>query len=75
VEITALRGTDKGRIGRKKQEKGLRNLSTLFDGALSTDLLVFRQKYPQRTLFQCKNGLIIALTTEEECGQLIEGGF
>lgn len=37
--------------------------------------LDLRQKYPQSTLLLCVGGLLIALTTEEKCGQLTEGLF
>lgn len=59
-------------MGEINQEKGFRDSSVSFDGALSADLLEFRQKYPQSTLFQCANSLVIALTTDEECRQLTE---
>lgn len=38
----------------------------------SVDLMEFRQKDSQSTLFQCVDGLLIAPTTEEEHGQAIE---
>lgn len=57
------------------QEKGFRDSLASFDGALSTDLLEFRQKYPQSTLLRPVNGLVIALTTGKECSQLTESVF
>lgn len=38
----------------------------------SVDLMEFRQKDSQSTLFQCVDGLLVAPTTEEEYGQAIE---
>lgn len=61
--------------GEVNQEKGLRDSLASSDGALSTDLLEFRQKYPQSTLLRPVNSLVIALTTGKEYRQLTESGF
>lgn len=46
--------------------KGFKNSPTLFDEALSIDMLDFRQKYPQRTLLHYVDDLLVASTTEEQ---------
>lgn len=72
--ITAFRETGREEIGETDQEKGFRGSPAIFDGALCVELLEFRQRYPQNTLLQSVDGLI-ALTTEEECGQEKEDLF
>ena len=44
----------------------IQNSPTLFDKALSADLLECRQSYPRSTLLQYVDDLLIASETEEE---------
>lgn len=60
-------------MGEIDRKKGFRDSPASFGRALSAELMEFRQKYPQSTLLQCIAGLLRALATEEEYGQLTEG--
>ncbi|XP_036136884.1 uncharacterized protein LOC118643095 [Molossus molossus] len=47
--------------------QGFKNSPTLFDEALSQDLLGFRESQPQVTLLQYVDDLLLAAATAEEC--------
>lgn len=56
-----------GQLTWTRLPQGFKNSPTLFDEALSRDLVDFRQRHPETVLLQYVDDLLLAATTDVEC--------
>jgi FMN phosphatase YigB (HAD superfamily) len=71
-EWTDLEEGFPGQLTWMRLPQGFKNSSTLFDEALTQDLIVFRAKHPGVVLLQYVDDLLLAAETKNECREATE---